>query len=99
MTKKLPKVFQNDIGDVDNNVRVFHGKSDNLVSDSDDVQRVIENIFNSLNHVYKTRVSIRTNSGINDYDIIGRTIDSLVTIDNQKIKISDINYIKIKGLD
>ena len=98
MNNKLPKVFQNDIGDVDNNVRVYHATQVEEVFDNSNVTEVIEKIFTSPNHVYKTPVTIQTNEGITEAEIIGRTADSLITISNQKISIKDIKNIKIKGL-
>ena len=90
MNKKLPKVFQNNIGDIKNNERVYHASNDNVVFDNSDVKDVIEQIFTSPNHVYKTPVVIKTKEGTYECDVIGRTTDSLITIDNQKIAINNI---------
>ena len=98
MNNKLPKVFQNNIGNVQNNVKVYHEGRTTEVFDNVDVNDVIDNLFNSPNHVYKTSVMVKTKKGVFNYDVVGRTRDSLITIDNQKIQISDIESIKIKGL-
>lgn len=98
MNKKLPKVFQNDIGEVRNNAKVFHEGKTDVDLGGNDVNSVIESIFTSPNHIYKTGVWIKTNDGVFDYDIIGRTRSSLITIDNKLIDIKDIQDIKIKGL-
>ena len=98
MDRKLPKVFQNNIGDVRNNIKVFHEGKTEVELDKTDVKRIIEDIFESPNHVYKTSVTIKTFDKTFDCDLIGRTRNSLVTIDNKLIDIDTIKDIKIKGL-
>ena len=50
----------------------------------------INEIFGSLNHVYKSRVRITMNDGIIEEQIVGKTNINLLTIDNKLIKITDI---------
>ena len=62
------------------------------------VNRQIKDIFNSPNYVYKADVSITTINGENfKKTIIGRTNNSLITIDDELIDVSKIS--KIDFLD
>lgn len=55
-----------------------------------DINKKINEIFGSLNHVYKSRVRITMNDGIIEEQIVGKTNINLLTIDNKLIKITDI---------
>ena len=54
------------------------------------INKKINEIFGSLNHVYKSRVRITMNDGIHEEEIVGKTNINLLTIDNKLIKITDI---------
>ena len=58
------------------------------------INRQIKDIFSSPNYVYKADVSIVTNDGKNlKKTIIGRTNNSLITIDDELIDVSQISQI------
>ena len=50
----------------------------------------INNIFSSNNHVYKSRVRIKTKDDLLERTIIGKTNTDLLTLTGDKIRIIDI---------
>ena len=54
------------------------------------VLKKINEIFSSLDFVYKSRVRITTMSGSREYVLVGRTDKSLLTFDNETVLIADI---------
>ena len=82
---KLPKVFANPINkNIDSEQKYFRSNKDvrNSVSIAD-----IDNILSSNNHIYRTRVKV---NGVEKV-IIKRVNNYLLTIDNERININDIN--------
>ena len=55
-----------------------------------DINKKINEIFGSLNHVYKSKVRITMSDGVKEEEIVGKTNINLLTIDNKLIKITDI---------
>ena len=55
-----------------------------------DINKKINEIFGSLNHVYKSKVRITMTDGVKEEQIVGKTNTNLLTIDNKLIKITDI---------
>lgn len=97
MNKKLPKMFVNKIDKkLDNNNSYFVSNGNFLEKkESVDVNKKIKEIFDSLNYVYKMDVIIELKDKTIKKRVIGRNKDSLITIENESIPISeiiDINY-------
>lgn len=67
---------------------------DRLNSDGDTVIEKINNIFSDENKTYRINCEITFSNSKHNYTIIGRTQNSLVTIDRNTIRISDIVDIK-----
>lgn len=88
---KLPNVFANPINKKLNNYQDLY-RSDRAVKSYNpkDINKKINEIFGSLNHVYKSRVRITMDDGIHEEEIVGKTNINLLTIDNKLIKITDI---------
>ena len=93
-----PRVFANPINKkITNSQEVFYETKGNqrvISSNYENILKTIDNIFNSLDHVYKSRVSITTNDGDITCDIVGKTANSILTLDGKSIRISDIRDIK-----
>ena len=106
MKKKLPNIYK---GRVKNNsqnqkqslVQNIEDEISNITSEKSiedkSINRQIKDIFSSPNYVYKADVSIIMSDGKNlKKTIIGRTNNSLITIDDELIdvsKISQINFL------
>ena len=88
---KLPNVFASPINKKLNNYQDMY-RSDRKVKSYNpkDINKKINEIFGSLNHVYKSRVRITMSDGIKEEEIVGKTNINLLTIDNKLIKITDI---------
>ena len=93
-----PKVFASPINKkINNSQEVFYEGYQNKIErtyNSKNVLKQIDDIFNSPNHVYKSRVVIRTRESDILCDIVGKTSESILTLDGQTIRISDISDIK-----
>lgn len=102
MGKKLPKVFQNEINKkINNNSSYFVGNEikQNIIyntNNTNEINKKINDIFKSINYIYKVDVIITLKTGEVTKRIIGKNKDNLITIDNELIKIDDILDIKLK---
>lgn len=101
MEKKLPKVFANPIvGNIMNNKRVFYGEKETSIKEEtkpvskENINYKINKIFKSSKYIYKIDTEITTNEGTNKYQLIGKTSNNLITIENKLIPISEIIDIK-----
>lgn len=100
----LPKVFRNNnTGVIKNNVEQYYSKEDNLKTNleltNDNmkpiiIKKKINDIFNSSAFIYKVNVIITTIDGDKECTLIAKNNDSLLTLNNDKILISDILDIK-----
>lgn len=88
---KLPNVFASPINKKLNNYQDMY-RSDRKIKSYNpkDINKKINEIFGSLNHVYKSKVRITMSDGIKEEEIVGKTNINLLTIDNKLIKITDI---------
>ena len=88
---KLPNVFASPINKKLNNYQDMY-RSDKKVKSYNpkDINKKINEIFGSLNHVYKSKVRITMSDGVKEEEIVGKTNINLLTIDNKLIKITDI---------
>lgn len=93
-----PKVFANPINKkIINSQEVFYEKKPDVRRDNYDsynVLKKINDIFHSSHHVYKSKVSILTKDGEIVSDIIGKTENSLLTLDGKSINIAQIIDVK-----
>lgn len=101
MKKKLPGIYkgrvktsQNQKESVFNNVEKVSEVNNEEVLESKNVDRQIKDIFSSVNYVYKADVVINTTDGETlKKTIIGRTNNSLITMDDELIDVSKIEKI------
>lgn len=98
MEKNLPKVYANPINKVlTNNKDIFYStniKERKETRSINDINREINSIFASSNHVYKSKVRIKTSTEEFDTIIVGRTKNYLLTLKGEKITITSIEDIK-----
>lgn len=104
MKNKLPGIYKGIVKNVNRNQKqtilnknVENTKED-IVSNNDvydkNINRKIKDIFSSPNYVYKANVSITMGNGDNfKKTIIGRTNNSLITIDDELIDVRNISQI------
>ena len=95
MNKKLPSVFANKITKkINNNETCYVSNSGKIEFNKNDVNKKINDIFNSSNYIYRANVLITLKSGEVTKKIIGKNNNALITIDNELIPIDDIIDIK-----
>ena len=93
-----PKVYASPIDKkINNSQEFFYGSNNSDISvryNTNDILKKIKDIFNSYNHIYKSKVLIKTDSGEIICDIVGQTANSLLTLDGKSIFITQILDIK-----
>ena len=85
-----PKVFANPINKKIDNVQDLFRESNNERKNPIDINKKINEIFASSNHVYKSKVRITLKDKTITTDLIGKTNLNLLTLDGDLIKITDI---------
>ena len=87
-----PRVYANPINKKIENVQDLF-RSDNNINNKKnpvDINKKINEIFASRNHVYKSKVRISLKDKTFDAEIVGKTNLNLLTIDGKLISIPDI---------
>ncbi len=93
--KKLPKVYVSPIDkNLQNNKQLFYSKLAEESPNTKSILQKINDIFHSMNFVYKKDVLVTTKNGSKVIPLVGRTNDALLSLDKEKILISDILEIK-----
>lgn len=102
MKKKLPNIYKGIVKNTNQNQKqssVFKNNDENIRNDDVEgthksINRQIKDIFSSPKFVYKSNVLIKLNDGTTqEKTIIGRTNNSLITIDDELIEVNKINRI------
>ena len=94
MNKNLPKVFAVPIDKkLVNNKDIFISNNEEVRGDVIN-KNEINKIFNSKNHVYKTKIHVITTSGPKEVDAVGLNGDNILTLNGESIPIDDILEIK-----
>ena len=94
--RELSKIYVNNIKKINNNKEVYYSYKDNneekpiIEINKYDIQKKIDALFRSSDFIYKKRFHIKTKYGENDYDIISKSYDYLLTIDGERIYIDNI---------
>ena len=88
----LPRVFANSIDkEIKNTQELYYGESRGEIKrEPVNVTRKINNIFASINHVYKSKVKITLEDKTIEKVIVGKTPSNLITIDGELIRIASI---------
>ena len=90
--KKLPDLYKNlNINPINNNKSECILKENNISK-----EKVLDSIFNGLGHPYNTKVIITTKNKVIETYLISKTSKNVTTLDNEIIKIDDIENIIIK---
>lgn len=92
-----PEMYRGNIKKEFNNNRniytSYREENEIKIYDTNEIRKKINNIFNSNNFIYRTKVNIVINNKIITKKIIGIYNNNLVTIDNEHIPISIIQDI------
>ncbi len=96
MNKKLPKVFVVPMNkEIRNNKDIFLSSEKRSINEEKIIHpNEINKLFNAKDHVYKTRVLLKTLNEQKEVDIIGLKNDNLLTLDGKIIPIKEIQEIK-----
>lgn len=88
---KIPKVFANKIDKkIENNETYYVSKNEEKRVDKVNVDKKIKDLFNKSNYVYKIDVVITFKDKKETKRIVGKNDKYLITIDNERIPISEI---------
>lgn len=92
MKNELPKVYSNPIDkEIKNNKEVYYSRSQvNNYKSPKDITKIINQIFASKDFVYKKKIRITTFDNQLEVNLVGRTSNNLLTLDNQKIALNEI---------
>ncbi len=102
MNKSIPKMYKSKLDkNINNsqqvystlnkeNITIENRNTNNEKLDKFTLNQKIYNIFNSNDYIYKADVNIVTKDGIYKKRVVGKTSTSLITFDNEYIKIEDI---------
>ena len=86
-----PRVYANPINKkIDNVQDLFRSDKDSRSINPVDVNKKINEIFASRNHIYKSKVRITLKDGVVEKEIVGKTNINLLTLDGNLIRITDI---------
>ena len=92
-----PEMYRGNIKKEFNNNRYvytsYRDKEEFKLYDTSDVRKKINDIFNSNNFIYRTKVNLVIDDNVITKKVIGVYNDNLVTIDNEHIPINIIKDI------
>ena len=91
--KSKPKIYHDTNKQFNNNKKVFLSYLEKNKSNELDIRKKINNIFNSKDFIYRTKVNIKIDNQIIEKKIIGIKNNNLLTIDNELIPIDTIEDI------
>ncbi len=96
--KNLPNVYANKIEKKINNSQEYVEIKEHAERhySKNDINKKINNIFKTNQYIYKIRVIIETDKGLEDKIIVGQTKDALITLDNELINMDSIKDINLK---
>ena len=86
-----PEIFKPNTGNINNNKRSFYSGSDSKIRHSDPSD-FIDNLSKE-GYTFGKKVIIKTTDNVYNTKIIGKYGDSIITIDNDKILLKDIENI------
>lgn len=96
--KDLPNVYANKI-----NKKIANSQEYTTVKNDEErhftkneIEKKINNIFKANEYIYKIKVNIETDKGIEEKILVGKTQNQLITMNNELIDISTIKNIYTK---
>lgn len=94
MSKQIPKIFVNKIDKINNNKEIYYSYKDdyeeNIILNEYEIQNKINELFKSNDFIYKKKLHIKTKNSEEDYIVISKSYDYLLTLDGKRIMIRDI---------
>ncbi len=92
MKNELPKVYSNPIDkEIKNNKEYYYSREQSRDYKSPkEINKMINQIFASKDFVYKKKIRITTFDNQLEVNLVGRTNNNLLTLDNQKIALNEI---------
>lgn len=103
--KKLPKVYQNDLKNVKNNLNVFDSLKDDKVKVNFDTLNVkfdglsvkdkLKKLINQNSYIFNTKVILVYLDHEEECQIAGVVNNHIITMDNRIIKVDSLKDIKI----
>lgn len=105
LMKKLPSIYKNSI-DVHNNLETFYSKNDSIIKEvstsnvskkleNQSVQETLKQIFSNKQYSYTKRVRVTVLGKTFETRFISEKQGNVLTIDNEFIKVSEIDKIDI----
>ena len=96
--KNLPNIYANQINKkIDNSQEYATVENREIkILTKGEIEKKINRIFKSENYIYKIKVTIVTDKGIEEKTLVGKNNKGLITIDNEIINIDLIKDIYIK---
>lgn len=89
--KKLPELYKNlNTKPIDNNRKVYYMKENTRTISPTTIEEELDSIFHTLGYSYNIPVEIMTRKETYHTSLVARTKESVLTIDNKTIPISDI---------
>ncbi len=103
--KKIPKVYQNDLKNVKNNLNVFDSLKDDKVKvnfntlnvkfDGLSVKDKLKELINQNSYIFNTKVILVFFDHEEECQIAGVVNNHIITMDNRIIKVDSLKDIKI----
>ena len=98
MDKDLPNIFKGEVNESNNQDKSILGEEvkEEITKPKRSIDNQIKEIFNSTSFLYKADVLITMNDGSSiKKTIIGRSNNSLITIDDELIDVKNISRIEL----
>lgn len=98
MDKDLPNIFKGEVNESNNQDKSILGEEvkEEITKPTRSIDNQIKEIFNSTSFLYKADVLITMNDGSSiKKTIIGRSNNSLITIDDELIDVKNISRIEL----
>lgn len=98
MEKDLPNIFKGEVNESNNQDKSILGEEvkEEITKPKRSIDNQIKEIFNSTSFLYKADVLITMNDGSSTKKtIIGRSNNSLITIDDELIDVKNISRIEL----
>lgn len=95
--KKLPKVYQHEFNKkINNNKEVCFLREEpgKIIEPSTTINETITEIFSGIGYSYNIPVIIKTTNKVYETNLISKTKNNLITLDNEVIPIEEIISIK-----
>ena len=96
---KKPEIFKPNIGNINNNRKTYYSFLDDKLGIEREVEQkeepmdFINRLSNNGSYIFSKKVIIKTKDKIYDTKIAGKLGDKIITLDNESIRIGEIEKI------